>query len=139
MFWFLKTILLYIVWELAGGGSVAVSVGVNYMWQVKCNTRYMTHDTGYFKSDTWPMKHDTGHLTPYTWNLILKRVNCIGATILTRQVTRCLPYVFFFFFFFSLFSVSVFVFSKFSIYSILGFFLYCIHYVFKILHSLYIN
>ena len=41
----LQTILLCIVLELAGGGSVAVAVGISDMLQVKGDMRHLTPDT----------------------------------------------------------------------------------------------
>ena len=38
--------------ELAGGGSVAVAVGVSYMLQVRGDMQHMTHKMGYLASDT---------------------------------------------------------------------------------------
>ena len=57
----LQTSLLCIMGELAGGGSLAVAVGVD-RW-------HATHDTWHVKNDTWHMASDTWHLTPDMWHL----------------------------------------------------------------------
>ena len=77
-FWSLQTILLFIVQELAEGGSIAVAVGISDMWQVTCNM-WMWQIT--FVNDTWLLTH-------YTFLGFL----CIGATIGTHQEIQCLLY-----------------------------------------------
>ena len=52
IFWYLQTTLLSIVWELAGGESLAVAVDISDMWQVTGDTRHMTGDTRQVKHDT---------------------------------------------------------------------------------------
>ena len=49
-FWFLglKTILLWIVGELAGGGFMAVALSISDMWQVTCNICPATGDSWIF-------------------------------------------------------------------------------------------
>ena len=44
MFGPLRNNILYIVGELAGGGSLAVAVGVSNIWQVISDTRQVTGD-----------------------------------------------------------------------------------------------
>ena len=43
--WSLQTILMRIMGELTGEGSVAVAVGVGAMCQVTDDTQHVTHDT----------------------------------------------------------------------------------------------
>ena len=61
--------------ELAGGGSMAVTVGISDMWQVTGDTQHMT-------PDTW-------HLTPDLKNKFIYFFG-IGATICTHQEIQCL-------------------------------------------------
>ena len=57
MFGSVQTILLFVVGELVGGGSVAVPVGV---WQ-------KTGETGHMPHKTWHLTPETWQLTPDTW------------------------------------------------------------------------
>ena len=62
----MQAILLCMVGELAGGGSVAVAVGVSNMLQVTSDTGHVTHDTlqatrytRHVTPDMWYLTHDT--------------------------------------------------------------------------------
>ena len=70
--------------ELAGGGSVAVAVGVSDIWQVMRN---MWHVRCY----TWNVTHDYIFFPSHFGT---------GATIRTRQEIQCLPHARFFFLYF---------------------------------------
>ena len=100
----MQTTLLYIVWELAGGGSVPVTVGISAMWQVTRNTRHMTLDMWNMNLDIWHMTRDSWHLTHDTWFSFFWEGGgillywCIGATIRTHQEIQCLPYAGFLYF-----------------------------------------
>ena len=50
------------VWELTGAWSMAVAVGISYMWQV----------TG----DMWLVLNDTWHATHYTWYIYINQTRC---------------------------------------------------------------
>ena len=64
------SILMFIVGELAGVGSVAVAVGVSDTWQVTGDTWQVNHNMWHVTHDTWHLTPDTWHLTPDTWHLI---------------------------------------------------------------------
>ena len=84
----LQTSWLCIMGELAGGGSVAVAVGISDMWQVTCNTWHMTHDMKH-------MTHETLHIFSIIFYLLIMSVYIcfgIGATIRTRQEIQYLLY-----------------------------------------------
>ena len=57
-FGYLQTSLLYKLWELAGGGSAAVVVGVSDKWQVTCEKWHMSCNMWHVKCDTWPLTYD---------------------------------------------------------------------------------
>ena len=54
------SILECIVWELAGGGSMAVAVGISEMWQGMWDTWHLTTATCHLTPDYW-------HLSYYLW------------------------------------------------------------------------
>ena len=58
----LQTSLLYIEGKLAGGGFVAVAVGVSDRWQVTGDRWRATHETWHITCDMW-------HMTWYTWHM----------------------------------------------------------------------
>ena len=60
----LQTSLMLIVGESAGGGYVAVAVGVSNRWQV-------TGDRWQETRNTWHLTHYMWHLTPATWHHFL--------------------------------------------------------------------
>ena len=56
-------IYLYIVWELAGGGSVAVVVDVSDMWPVSGDRWHATRDRWQMTVDIWQLTCDRWHMT----------------------------------------------------------------------------
>ena len=72
----LQTILLCIVGKLAGGGSVAVAVGVSDMCQVTGDTQHM----------------QAGYTRDLRYSIYIYIHIYIGANICTCQEIQCLPY-----------------------------------------------
>ena len=97
VFWSVWKSLMYIMGELAGGGSVAVAVavGVSDMWHV-------SSDMWHVSSDMWHMTHDMWHLILDTWQFFFFFFFfwvCFGiiVTIRTHQEIQCLPNAGFFY------------------------------------------
>ena len=59
-FWWAFAVMI-----LAGGGSVAVAVGVSDRWQVSGDWWQMTGDTRHIKHNKWHLTCDTWHMTFY--------------------------------------------------------------------------
>ena len=72
--------------ELAGGGSLAVTVGVSERCVVTRNTWHVTGDTRHMICDMWQKTHDICHFF-----LLLAISVCFGtgATIHTHQKIQC--------------------------------------------------
>ena len=62
----LWTSLLWMLWELARGGSAAVALGISDRWQVTLEKRHMTHEMWQVICDTWNVTwpHPTQNVGP---------------------------------------------------------------------------
>ena len=88
-----QSLLPYILWELAGGGLMAVALDDSDMWPVTLDET----------CDTWHLTHDTLHMTPDTWHLSYK-VNFFNLSKTQQKCKIPLFQIYFrIFFFFQIF------------------------------------
>ena len=92
--WSSRNILLCIMGQLAGGGTMALAVGFSDMWQVKRNTRHATHDTWHVTHDLWLVTCDT-----WLWLWLFALVTC-GRWHATRDMWHLPCNIFFILFYF---------------------------------------
>ena len=89
-----------ILGELAGGGSVALSVAVRNRWQVTGDMKHVTCDTLQVTCDKWHVTCDTWHYFFSSSSFFISVCFGISVNVRTGWEIQYLPYVGFFFIFF---------------------------------------